>query len=593
MDDFDDIDCENFTFYYKNRKKFTSHRSGGIAVGCKNYLQNFLHPIDTECQFIYWFKIDRNFLGLQQDAIFGVVYIPPENTRYAIDDAISEIEIEFMNFQKDSSYVCLFGDFNSRTGKLNDFYETNDFDDRFISELFDYNEFSDISILDDLGISRLRNTPDNIVNSYGRKLINFCKNNNMFILNGRMFADCIGKPTSKNQSVIDYAICSGIFFHKIQYFEVSNFSKLYSDIHSPLILEFDCKRVHYTNVDTCTENISELIGRWNFDKIKDFKDNIDSNQVNNLLSSILLNSENIVNIEQTNVDDFVYDVTNILLESARKTFGVYSVSSHVKEKRMSKDWFDKNCKKARQDYRKSLRLYKHYGSNIFKERLKHSERVYKVTMDNSIRNFNEKLKQQMKSIRNRNPREFWKILNQKKNKVNSDLDIQTLFDFFKEINKNTNDVNTIPENIFNTEESNVFLNSSITREEIFKAIQNVKNNKAAGDDQVINEYICSSADIMIDVYVNLFNLIFDTGLVPEVWLIGNVIPVFKNKGNKSDPKNYRPITLSSNLGKIFTSVLNKRLCDYLDQLLILHENQAGFRFMIIYFPFTRYSNYLN
>ena len=74
--------------------------------------------------------------------------------------------------------------------------------------------------------------------------------------------------------------------------------------------------------------------------------------------------------------------------------------------------------------------------------------------------------------------------------MNSDLDIQTLFDFFKEINKNTNDVNTIPENIFNTEESNVFLNSSITREEIFKAIQNVKNNKAAGDDQVINEYIC-------------------------------------------------------------------------------------------------------
>jgi hypothetical protein len=43
---------------------------------------------------------------------------------------------------------------------------------------------------------------------------------------------------------------------------------------------------------------------------------------------------------------------------------------------------------------------------------------------------------------------------------------------------------------------------------------------------------------MIDIYVHIFNLIFDTGILPEAWLIGYMIPIFKNKGSKLDPKNY-------------------------------------------------------
>ena len=39
------------------------------------------------------------------------------------------------------------------------------------------------------------------------------------------------------------------------------------------------------------------------------------------------------------------------------------------------------------------------------------------------------------------------------------------------------------------EESNMFLNHSFTRDEIFKAIKGVQNNKAPGDDHLINEYI--------------------------------------------------------------------------------------------------------
>ena len=58
---------------------------------------------------------------------------------------------------------------------------------------------------------------------------------------------------------------------------------------------------------------------------------------------------------------------------------------------------------------------------------------------------------------------------------------------------------------------------------------------------------------------------------------GTIIPLYKNKGSSLDPGNYRPITILSCLGKLFTSVLNRRLTTYLDQYNIIHENQAGFR----------------
>jgi hypothetical protein len=51
----------------------------------------------------------------------------------------------------------------------------------------------------------------------------------------------------------------------------------------------------------------------------------------------------------------------------------------------------------------------------------------------------------------------------------------------------------------------------------------------------------------------------------------------KNKGNKNDPNNYRPITILSCLGKLFTAILNNRLNTYSESFLLLNVNQCGFR----------------
>ena len=94
---------------------------------------------------------------------------------------------------------------------------------------------------------------------------------------------------------------------------------------------------------------------------------------------------------------------------------------------------------------------------------------------------------------------------------------------------------------------------------------------------IVNEYIKSTCSVFMPIYVKLFNIGFHSGIVPDLWLIGNIIPFYKNKGNINDPQNYRPITILSCMGKLFTSILNLRLGLYLDQFLILKENQSGFR----------------
>ena len=190
------------------------------------------------------------------------------------------------------------------------------------------------------------------------------------------------------------------------------------------------------------------------------------------------------------------------------------------------------------------------------------------------------MSRRMKTLRKNDPKEYWKILNTGKSTKQPDIEFKELFNFFKDLNtlKETNE----PENTLNfdptiTAELNENINSPITKDEIFKGIKNLKNNKAFGDDQVINEYMKTTSNQFVDIYEKLFNLFVDTGIVPESWLLGTMKPFYKNKGNTNDPKNYRPITILSCLGKLFTAILNNRLNTYSESFLLLNENQCGFR----------------
>ena len=121
------------------------------------------------------------------------------------------------------------------------------------------------------------------------------------------------------------------------------------------------------------------------------------------------------------------------------------------------------------------------------------------------------------------------------------------------------------------------LNSPFNEDEITICVKKLKNNKAYGPDHIINEYIKSTIEQMMPIYINLFNLVLESGLIPSDWLIGIIIPIYKKKGNCEDPKNYRGITILSCFGKLFTSLINNRLTCFVEELYLIGSEQACFR----------------
>ena len=73
----------------------------------------------------------------------------------------------------------------------------------------------------------------------------------------------------------------------------------------------------------------------------------------------------------------------------------------------------------------------------------------------------------------------------------------------------------------------------------------------------------------------LMNRSFEEGIFPDIWKIGNVIPIFK-KGDKSQPSNYRPVALLSCIGKLQERIVFKNMYNFLLDINLLYKYQSGF-----------------
>ena len=78
------------------------------------------------------------------------------------------------------------------------------------------------------------------------------------------------------------------------------------------------------------------------------------------------------------------------------------------------------------------------------------------------------------------------------------------------------------------------------------------------------------------VIVKLFNKVLQNGKFLKVWNLSCISSMFKS-GNPNDCNNYWGICISSCLGKLFTSLLQNRLTNFLEKHNLLSVNQGGFR----------------
>ena len=86
--------------------------------------------------------------------------------------------------------------------------------------------------------------------------------------------------------------------------------------------------------------------------------------------------------------------------------------------------------------------------------------------------------------------------------------------------------------------------------------------KAAGIDQITGQFLKDEVQILAKPISELCNLSMTLGSFPNACKIAKVKPLFK-KGSKTDPPNYRPISLLPLLSKVFERVVLDQTAEFL------------------------------
>merc|ERR1711951_263303 len=94
--------------------------------------------------------------------------------------------------------------------------------------------------------------------------------------------------------------------------------------------------------------------------------------------------------------------------------------------------------------------------------------------------------------------------------------------------------------------------------EIKKLIYILDIKKSPGYDELTATFLKLCAPHISETLANIFNACISNGVYPDLLKTARVTPICKN-GEKTDPSNYRPISVLSLLNKVFEKVLHKRL----------------------------------
>ena len=107
-------------------------------------------------------------------------------------------------------------------------------------------------------------------------------------------------------------------------------------------------------------------------------------------------------------------------------------------------------------------------------------------------------------------------------------------------------------------------------------LKHLKISKATGPDGIPARVLKECASVLAKPLTNLYTMSFSQGVVPAEWKCAQVVPVYKGDG-KSDPNNYRPISLLPIICKIMESIVNYNLRKYLFGFKLISNSQYGFR----------------
>ena len=110
-----------------------------------------------------------------------------------------------------------------------------------------------------------------------------------------------------------------------------------------------------------------------------------------------------------------------------------------------------------------------------------------------------------------------------------------------------------------------------------KVITNPDSSKASGPDCIPVVVLKNCEPERSYILAKLFNKCLKESCFLECWKVTSVVHVFKNVGERSTAKNYRPVSPLSMVSKVFEKLVNNRIVDHLEKCGLFSDFQYGFR----------------
>ena len=115
----------------------------------------------------------------------------------------------------------------------------------------------------------------------------------------------------------------------------------------------------------------------------------------------------------------------------------------------------------------------------------------------------------------------------------------------------------------------------VTNQDVLDVLKLLDVSKACGPDLLSPRLLKEGATVLSQHMSDIFNCSLSKSYFPDKWKAANVIPVYK-KGEKTDPSNYRPISLLSCVSKVFEKCVFKHFYNYLNTNSLITSVQSGF-----------------
>ena len=330
-------------------------------------------------------------------------------------------------------------------------------------------------------------------------------------------------------------------------------------------LKFNC------NIKVNNNN-SEKILKPNFDKA-------DFAGMNKYFTQV--NWEEI--LKDMNVEDMWTNISNSITK-AQELFVPNKIIKNIKNRinPVSKDddlhYLLKNkryCFKIYKKYKSKTALYNY---NIARNRVSFKIKLLKKLKENKI----------AKNIKS-NPKAFYQYIASKTVKKEGVYDLvnekgvltsddkekcEIINRFFSSV-FTKEDTNNIPDFDFNNDNISILETCNITLVDMEKALSNLNANKSPGPDNFHPTLLKQCSSSLSKPLKILFEQTIKEGSIPCQWKKAEVRPIFK-KGDKSNPGNYRPVSLTCIVCKIFETFIKNSLTNHLIVNNILSDVQFGF-----------------